>query len=238
MAKEIAVIGPNAVRSVASGGGSSNLVAHHRTPPYYSIKAEVAKKFPNTQVFTHAGVPAHRYLPLLDEGVMKNPETGERGPSSNPVCYDGLPLELTCGERYYYHGRCTVTPKTTGIHQFSFSSCGPGKLVLDGKTFIDIERHRWSPESALFMIYGSPEERADVYMEASRSYELLLESLSREPEPCNMDYMSGDLEREEIRDGGRIGFLENQGDLDAFFGEAVELARSSDVVILVVGKDS
>ena len=88
------------------------------------------------------------------------------------------------------------------------------------------------------MIYGSPEERADVYMEASRSFELLLESLSREPEPCNMDYMSGDLEREEIRDGGRIGFLENQGDLDAFFGEAVELARSSDVVILVVGNDS
>ncbi|TQW08224.1 glycoside hydrolase family 3 domain protein [Cordyceps javanica] len=77
--KKIAVVGPNAARSVASGGGSSNLVAHYPTTPYDSIKAEVANKFTNTQILTHAGVPAHCYLPLLDEGVMRNPETGERG---------------------------------------------------------------------------------------------------------------------------------------------------------------
>ncbi|XWX00771.1 hypothetical protein V2A60_008792 [Cordyceps javanica] len=257
--KKIAIIGPNAARSVASGGGSSNLVPHYQTTPYDSIKDEIAKKWPDARVSTHAGVPAHRYLPLLDKDVMKNPGTGGSGfqlslwrnltfegepfmvenrPSSNLVCYDGLPPELTCGERYCYRGRTTIIPKTTGIHQFSLSSCGPGKLILDGKPLIVIERHCWSPKSSLFMSYGSPEERVDVYMEAGRSYELLLESLSREPKPYEMDYLSGELEREEIQDGGRIGFLENQGDLDAFFNEAVELARSSDVTILVVGKDS
>ncbi|KAM5344417.1 hypothetical protein ACJ41O_012953 [Fusarium nematophilum] len=255
--KKIAVLGPNAARSVATGGGSSNLAPHYRTTPYESLKAEVATMFPTAKVQTHPGILTHRYLPLVDLAVMKNPETGKSGfvlslwrnmthtgkpfmvenrPSSNLVCYDGLPPELTTGERYSYRGRTTITPKTTGLHEFSLSSCGPGKLILDGKVIIDIERHWWSPKSALFMSYGSPEERVQVHMEAGREYELVLESISREPKPYDLDYMAM-LEREEVQDGGRIGFLENPGDLDAFFQEAVDIARDSDVAIVVVGKD-
>ncbi|KAM0335754.1 hypothetical protein ACHAQA_000804 [Verticillium albo-atrum] len=255
--KTIAVIGPNATRSVATGGGSSNLSPHYRTTPYTSIQAEVASKFPHAKVQTHPGIITHRYLPLIEPAIMQNPNTGKSGwtlsfwrntshegesfltedrPSSYLICYDGLPPELTTGERYSYRGRSIVTPKTTGIHQFSLSSCGPGKLILDGKVIIDIERHWWSPKSPLFMSYGSPEQRVDVHMEAGRAYELVLESVSREPKPYDTDYMAM-LEREEVQDGGRIGFFENPGDLDAFFAEAVELARSSDVAVVVVGKD-
>lgn len=255
--KTIAVIGPNAARSVATGGGSSNLAPHYRTTPYDSIKAEVSKKFPSATVNTHPGILSHRYLPLFDADVMKNPETGKSGfvlelwrnmahegqpfmvenrPSSNLVCYDGLPPELTTGERYSYRGRAIVTPKTTGLHQFSLSSCGPGKLIVNGKTIIDIERHWWSPKSALFMSYGSPEERVDLHMEAGKEYDVVLESISREPKPYDLDYMAM-LEREEVQDGGRIGFLENPGNLDAYFQEAVDLAQQSDIAIVVVGKD-
>ncbi|CAH0028948.1 unnamed protein product [Clonostachys rhizophaga] len=255
--KTIAIIGPNAARSVATGGGSSNLEPHYRTTPYESLRTELSQKFPTAKLQTHAAFPAHRYLPLLDPAVMKNPSTGANGfllsfwrnmehegepfmvenrPSSNLVCYDGLPPELTTGTRYSYRGRCIVTPKTTGLHQFSLSSCGPGKLILDGKVIVDIERHWWSPKSALFMSYGSPEERVEVQMEAGREYELVLESISREPKPYDIDYMAM-LEREEVQDGGRIGFLENQGDLDKFFQEAVDMAGASDVAIVVVGKD-
>lgn len=160
----------------------------------------------------------------------------EHRPSSNLVCYDGLPPELTTGERYSYRGRTIITPKTTGVHEFSLSSCGPGKLILDGNVIIDIERHWWSPKSALFMSYGSPEERVSVHMEAGKSYELLLESISREPKPYDLDYMAM-LEREEVQDGGRIGFLENPGNLDEFFQEAIDLTQKSDIAIVVVGKD-
>ncbi|KAJ4256058.1 hypothetical protein NW762_009132 [Fusarium torreyae] len=255
--KKIAVLGPNATRSVASGGGSSNLAPHYRTTPFQSIKSEVSAKFPTAKVQAHAGILTHRYIPLVDPAVMRNPETGKPGfllslyrnmnhngdpfmvenrPSSNLVCYDGLPPELTTGERYSYRGRSFITPKTTGLHEFSLSSCGPGKLILDGQVIIDIERHWWSPKSALFMSYGSPEERVKVHMEAGREYELLLESISREPKPYDLDYMA-ELEREEVQDGGRIGFMENPGDLDKFFQEGVDLARDSDVAIVVVGKD-
>lgn len=256
--KTIAVVGPNATRSVATGGGSSNLAPHYRTTPYESIKTEVESRFPSARVQGHHGLTTYRYLPLLDPTVMRNPKTREPGftlalwrnmdhagepflvenrPSSNLICYDGLPPELTNGlERYSYRGTCIVTPKTTGNHQFSLSSCGPGKLFLNGKLLINIERHWWSPKSSLFMSYGSPEERVEVYMEAGRPYELVLDSISREPKPYELDYMAM-LEREEVQDGGRIGFLENQGDTDRTFDEAVALARESDIAIVVVGKD-
>ncbi|PCD23395.1 hypothetical protein AU210_014917 [Fusarium oxysporum f. sp. radicis-cucumerinum] len=255
--RRIAILGPNALRSVATGGGSSNLAPHYRTTPYQSIKSEIAAKFPTAKVHAHAGILTHRYIPLVDQDVMTNPETGKPGfqlclyrnmnhggqpfmvehrPSSNLVCYDGLPPELTTGERYSYRGRTVLKPKTTGLHEFSLSSCGPGKLMLDGEVIIDIERHWWSPKSSLFMSYGSPEERVKVYMEAGREYELLLESISREPKPYNLDYMA-ELEREEVQDGGRVGFMENPGDLDRFFQDGIVMARDSDVAIVVVGKD-
>ncbi|KAI1066401.1 hypothetical protein LB506_008274 [Fusarium annulatum] len=255
--RRIAILGPNALRSVATGGGSSNLAPHYRTTPYESIKSEIAAKFPTAKVQTHAGILTHRYIPLVDPAVMTNPETGKPGfqlslfrnmnhsgqpfmiehrPSSNLVCYDGLPPELTTGERYSYRGRTILRPKTTGLHEFSLSSCGPGRLMLDGQVIINIERHWWSPKSSLFMSYGSPEERVKIYMEAGREYELLLESISREPKPYDLDYMA-ELEREEVQDGGRIGFMENPGDLDKFFQDGVDMARDSDIAIVVVGKD-
>lgn len=255
--KTVAVIGPNAARSVATGGGSSNLSPHYRTTPYTSVKEAVAKRFPGATVETHPGIITHRYLPLIDPSCMRNPNTNKSGwtisfwrnmkhegdpfltenrPSSYLICYDGLPPELTTGERYSYRGRTIVTPKTSGVHQFSLSSCGPGKLILDGKVILEIERHWWSPKSPLFMSYGSPEERVDVEMQAGREYELVLESISREPKPYDLDYFA-ELEREEVQDGGRVGFFENPGDLDRMFEQAINLARNSSVAVVVVGKD-
>ncbi|KAK2758461.1 glycoside hydrolase family 3 domain protein [Colletotrichum kahawae] len=257
--KTVAFIGPNSNRSVATGGGSSNLSPHYRTTPFGSFSKEVSSTYPTAKVVTKQGILTHRYLPLLNPSIMRNPETGSPGfvlslwrntkhegtpfmtehrPSSNLVCYDGLPPELTAGERYSYRAKTILTPQTTGIHQFSLSSCGPGKLILDGKVIISIERRWWSPKSSLSMSYGSPEERVEVELKAGKSYDLVLESISREPKPYDMTY-TGMLEREEVQDGGRIGFLENPGDLDAMFQDAIDVASSSssDVAIVVVGKD-
>ncbi|OAL33524.1 hypothetical protein AYO20_07210 [Fonsecaea nubica] len=256
--KSVAFIGPNAIRSVATGGGSSNLEPHYRTTPVESFRIEAAKLHPGVKVVAAPEILAHRYLPLIDPSVMKNPETGTSGftisfwnntshegetlltesrPSSYLICYDGLPPELTTGERYSYRAKTIVTPKTSGIHQFSLSSCGPGKLLINGQTLIDIQRRWWSPKSSLFMSYGSPEERDEFYMEAGISYELVLESISRETKPYQITY-TGELEREEVQDGGRIGFLEQPPDDQTLLHEATELAQASDFVVIVVGRDA
>lgn len=166
------------------------------------------------------------------------PFVTENRKSSNIVLYDTVPPELTeGGRRYSYRARCTITPKTTGLHQLSMSSCGPGKMFLNEKLIIDIPRRWWSPKSTLFMSFGSPEERVEVHMQAGQSYELLIESISREPKPIEIPYV-GQIERDETQDGCRIGFLENEGDLQDLLDEAVDLARSSDIAIVVVGRDS
>ncbi|KAL2812455.1 glycoside hydrolase superfamily [Aspergillus cavernicola] len=251
----IAVIGPNAGKAVQSGGGSSDLVPHYRTTPFNAIKQAVGESGIEAEVSHAPGMLSHRYLPLMDPSVMRNPVTGESGwalsfwanmdhegdaiyeesrKSSILVCYDTLPDSLTTGERYSYRGRTILTPKTTGNHSFSLSSCGPGRLLLDGKVILDIPRRWWSPKSPLFMSYGSPEERVQIQLEAGKEYELVLDSVSREPEPYEFSF-TDDLLREEIQDGGRIGFFEeNTKDL---MKEAVELAEKSDLVIMVVGKD-
>jgi beta-glucosidase len=109
-------------------------------------------------------------------------------------------------------------------------------LILDGGILIDIPRRWWSPKSALFMSYGSPEERVQISLQAQRPYKLVLESVSREPKPYDISF-TGELEREEVQDGGRIGFFENPGDLDDMFQDAVNLAESCDYAVVVVGKD-
>ncbi|KAI8267932.1 putative beta-glucosidase K [Colletotrichum sp. SAR11_239] len=129
-----------------------------------------------------------------------------------------------------------VDGKTIAFIGPNANSCGPGKLILDGKVIVNVERRWWSPKSSLFMSYGSPEERVEVELKAGHSYELVLESISREPKPYDMTY-TGMLEREEVQDGGRVGFLENPGDLDAMMQDAVDLAGRSDIVVVVVGKD-
>lgn len=252
----VAFIGPNAARSVATGGGSANLKAHYRTTPLDSFTKLATSKYPSVQIQTEPGIICHRYLPLIDPAIMRNPDDNSSGfslsfwnnrnhsgtalavdsrPSSNLVCYDTLPEELTTGERYSYRARTILTPRTTGLHQFSLSSCGPGRLLLDGNVIIDIPRRWWSPKSSLFMSYGSPEERVSIHMEAGREYEVVLDSISREPRPYEMT-LTGMLEREEIQDGGRIGFFEYV-DEDELFSKACALAKSSDITILVVGKD-
>ncbi|PNP84080.1 hypothetical protein FNYG_02768 [Fusarium nygamai] len=65
--KAIAILGPNALRSVASGGGSSNLAPHYRTTPYESIKSEITAKFPTAKVQAHAGILTNRHIPLVDQ---------------------------------------------------------------------------------------------------------------------------------------------------------------------------
>lgn len=167
--------------------------------------------YPDAIVKTAPRIEVHRYLPLINPSDMRDPTTGKAGftisfwtnmehswdpiftehrPSSHLICYDGLPKELMTGKRYSYLAKTELTPKSTGKHQLSLSTCGPGKLMLDGKIIIDIERRWWPPKSPLFMSNGSPEVIAEVEMEAGRSYELILKSVSREPKPYEIPILA------------------------------------------------
>lgn len=85
------------------------------------------------------------------------------------------------------------------------------------------------------MAYASPEQRHEMSMEAGVTYEVVVEGISRDQDQMPIDY-TGELYRDEIMDGARLGFMEEvQVDL---LQEAVDLARESDVVVMVVGKNT
>ncbi|KLU86589.1 hypothetical protein MAPG_05601 [Magnaporthiopsis poae ATCC 64411] len=253
---KVAMIGPNAGRAVQAGGGSSNLEPHYRTVPFDCMKRALSERgIDGVELSLTPGIVLNRYLPLLDKDVMVDPVTGTPGfhvqywanathsgepvftehrVSSYIVCYDGLPPQLMTGARYSYRARTTLRPKTTGRRTLSLSTCGPGKLLLEGAAIIDIERHWWSSKSTLFMSYGSPEETAEAHPEAGRAYELELVSVSRELEEFEFT-LTGDMPREEVKDGGRIGFREEVR--EDLFAQAVRLTAEADLVVLVVGED-
>ncbi|KAI5788501.1 glycoside hydrolase superfamily [Geopyxis carbonaria] len=254
-AKQVAFIGPNANESVAAGGGSAALNPHYRQRPFEQFTKNVADRFPNLKVKHAKGCLAHKFIPVFPE-TCRSPKNGEHGmymeyfdnmehkgipvhaahrTSTVLSCYDNLPKSFTPGKRYSY--RCTglLTPKTSGKHTFSMGTCGPGRMLLNGKEIINIwNRTKDSERSEMFMAYASPEVRIDVEMNGGETYTVTVEGVSRELDPIPVHY-TAELYRDEVMDGSRVGFMEEVK--EDLLGNAVKLASESDIVVMVVGKN-
>ncbi|KAF8458664.1 glycosyl hydrolase family 3 C-terminal domain-containing protein [Terfezia claveryi] len=222
--KQIAFIGPNSRQSVAAGGGSASLNPHYRQNPYDRFVKNVASEYPNLKVKQADGCLAIRWIPIFPETcfarewrtwvvyeVLGNTNfSGKTVHSSHRKstvlsCCDNLPKSFVPGKRYSYRATGLLTPKTSGKHTFK-----------------------------MFMAYASPEVRQDLEMEAGRTYEVVVEAVSRELDPIPVHY-TDELYRDEVMDGSRIGFMEEVK--DDLLGDAVQLATESDIVVLVVGNN-
>lgn len=73
----VAVIGPNAKRVVAGGGGSSYIKAPYWTSVHNSVEHEFSQQ--GTKVLFHVGSKVNRYLPTPSPAVISNPDTGKPG---------------------------------------------------------------------------------------------------------------------------------------------------------------
>lgn len=75
--RKLAVLGPNAKRVVAGGGGSAYIKAPYWTSVFDSLTDEFA---PNgTDVVFAEGARINRYLPAMSPKVARNPDTGMPG---------------------------------------------------------------------------------------------------------------------------------------------------------------
>lgn len=254
-AKQVAFIGPNARESVAAGGGSASLNPHYRQTPYDAFMKNAAVQFPGLSVVHATGCHANKWVPLFPETCV-SPKNGCHGMYmeyfDNPnllapavhaahrtstllSCYDNLPKSFVPGKRYSYRATGLLTPRTTGRHTFSMGACGPGRLLVDGKVVINLwNRTKLSERSEMFMGYASPEVRYEMDMIAGQTYLIDVEGVSRELDPIPA-HPTKELYRDEIMDGCRVGFMEEVK--DDLLSEAITLAKASDIVVLVVGKN-
>jgi beta-glucosidase len=239
---KIAVIGPNANRAIAGGGGSASLNPYYNTLPLDSICAAA-----DLEVVYAQGCHIHKWLPVASPfctdksgkpGVTLNWFRGDkfdggvvvqqRRTNTDLFLWDSAPL-AELGPEWSAIATTYLTPTSTGKHTVSFMSVGPGKLYIDGELALDL--WDWTEEGEA-MFDGSIDYMVDVDMEASKPVELRVE-MTNELRPVakqkifNMTHKYG---------GCRIGFKEE--DQVDYLQEAVDAARAADVAVVIVGLDA
>ncbi|KAI8685089.1 Beta-glucosidase [Fusarium keratoplasticum] len=239
---KVAVIGPNANRAIAGGGGSASLNPYYNTIPLDSIRKVSQKKVTFAQ-----GCYIHKWLPVASDyctdksgkpGVNidwfagdkfeGSPVVIQRRTNTDLFLWDSAPLQQV-GPEWSAIATTYLTPKTTGKHTISFMSVGPGKLYVNGQLVLDL--WEWTEEGEA-MFDGSVDYLVDVDMEADKAVELRVE-MTNELRPISKQKQFGITHK---YGGCRIGFKEQ--DRVDYIQEAVETARAADVAVVIVGVDA
>ncbi|KAF5017487.1 hypothetical protein F66182_10577 [Fusarium sp. NRRL 66182] len=239
---KVAVIGPNANRHIAGGGGSASLNPYYNTIPLDSIRKVAQQKVSFAQ-----GCHIHKWLPVASEYCAERsgkpgvnidwfagdkfegvPVVKQRRINTDLFLWDSAPLN-EIGPEWSAVATTFLTPRTTGKHTISFMSVGPGRLFVNGKLVLDL--WDWTEEGEA-MFDGSIDYLVDVDMEASKAVELRVE-MTNELRPIAKQKQFGITHK---YGGCRIGYKE-QDQVD-YIQEAVETAREADVAVVIVGVDA
>ncbi|ORY57180.1 glycoside hydrolase family 3 protein [Pseudomassariella vexata] len=239
---KVAVIGPNANRAIAGGGGSASLNPYYNTLPLDSIRAASKQHVVYAQ-----GCHIHKWLPVASPfctdksgkpGVTLEWFSGDkfegqvvvqqRRTNTDLFLWDSAPL-AQLGPEWSAIATTYLTPTTNGKHTISYMSVGPGKLYVDGKLALDL--WDWTEEGEA-MFDGSIDYMVDVDMQAGKSIELRVE-MTNELRPMakqNIEHMTHKY------GGCRIGFKEE--DQVDYLQQAVDAAKEADVAVVIVGLDA
>jgi beta-glucosidase len=239
---KVAVIGPNANRAIAGGGGSASLNPYYTTNPLDSIR-RVAEK----EVSFAQGCFIHKWLPLASKfctdkagkaGINIDWYTGDkfegkpvvvqRRTNTDLFLWDSAPLDQV-GSQWSAIATTYLTPTTSGRHTISFMTVGPGKLFVDGQLKLDL--WNWTEEGEA-MFDGSIDYLVDVNMEAGVATELRIE-MTNELRPISKQKELGMTHK---YGGCRIGF--KQQDRIDYIQEAIRTASEADIAIVIVGVDA
>ena len=222
--KSIAVIGENARWAQIMGGGSSMVIPHYVVSPLEGIRARAGS---HVQVSFAPGCFIHRSLPSPDAATLSNPD-GEPGllhevfdnldfsgqPAFSQVNartkfgWFGNSVPIVHQNRFSVRSTGFFTPKESGLHTFELGSIGRARFAIDGRLLID----NWTTS----IPYA--QKAVEMHLAAGQRYAVALE--------YNWD--SDAVWRS-------VGWGHLPPQPSDLLADAVALAKSSDVVILVAG---
>lgn len=239
---KVAVIGPNANRAIAGGGGSASLNPYYNTVPLDSIRRTAEQSVTFAQ-----GCHIHKWLPVASryctektgkpgvnidwfagDAFEGSPVVVQRRTNTDLYLWDSAPLREV-GPQWSAIATTFLTPTISGKHTISFMSVGPGRLYVDGKLALDL--WNWTEEGEA-MFDGSVDYLVEVEMEAGKKTALKVE-MTNELRPVSKQKQFGITHK---YGGCRIGF--KQEDKVDYVKEAVETARAADVAVVIVGVDA
>jgi len=237
---KIAVIGPNANRAIAGGGGSASLNPYYSTLPLDSIKAIEGR-----EVLYAPGCLTYKWLPLaadfcttatgehgvylefyLGDKFEGEPRVTQTRTNTDLFLWDSVPHEV--GKVWSCRAQTFLTPKTSGLHTLSFSSVGAGRLLVNGELKVDV--WNWT-EKGEAMFGDSQQILFDLELEAGKPIALVAE-MTNEVRPLRRQKQEGKTHE---YGGVRIGYKEQ--DKRDYLQEAIDVAAASDIAVVIVGLD-
>ncbi|KAJ6546416.1 beta-glucosidase, partial [Mycena vulgaris] len=243
--KTLAIIGPNALQHIISGGGSAALKPSYSISPYDGVVSGA----PAGVTIHHAiGCYAHKYLPTL-ENKLKTADGqpgwlctfynhDQYGELTDAVAafvimdtrvklVDFLPPGLTPNWTIKLTGRLTV--EKTVPFELGLTVAGRAKLWVNGELTID----NWTKQTPGDFFYGQGtiEEKTVVDLRAQIPVDILVEYTNTSPASEGDDNISS---QPALMLGVRLGGCEKIDDIAAI-ESAVTLAASCDAVLFVAG---
>jgi beta-glucosidase len=222
--RSIAVIGPNGQIAQILGGGSSSVTPHYAISPFEGIRTRAGEKI---TVQAAPGCFIYKTLPPPAPETLSTPD-GRRGLrlslfNGTELAGDPAYTDVTTGVQYGWFEKTVpnvdqesfslrlegfFTPKESGTHRLGLSAVGWAKLYLDDKLVID--------------------HSSDSDMAKQLTAELKLEGGQRYPIKIEY-YWKGNPRWRSLAFGHQPPHARD------LIAEAVQLARKSDVVVLVAG---
>ncbi|MFT4184618.1 MAG: glycoside hydrolase family 3 C-terminal domain-containing protein [Rhizobium sp.] len=225
---QIAVIGPNAASARVMGGGSARISAHYTVSPLEGIRAALS----NANSIRHAVGSANNRLVDLFSGEMTVEYFKGRGCQGEPVLvvaedkgeffWFDLPAEGLDIADFSARMTGTFVPEESGEHVFGMTNAGLARLFVDGELTVD-GYEGWTKGENFFGT-ANDEQRRSRQLEAGRRYRIVVEY---EAPKASLDGIN--------ICALRFGIERPLG--DSGIEEAVDTARNSDTVLLLVGRD-
>lgn len=222
--RSLAVIGPNAVRAVILGGGSSSVTPHYAISPLEGIRARAGDAI---QVDAAPGCFIHKTLPPPAPETLTTPQ-GQRGlrlsafvgtEFSGDLAYvtettvvqhgwwgDGIPGLPSDNFSVRLEG--FFTPQQSGRHTLGLSASGWCRLYLDDRLVVD----HWDDADM------GQQKTAQIDLEGGRAYAIKVEY-----------YWRGNAQWRSLM----LGHLPPHA--PDLLAEAEEKARNADAAVVVVG---
>jgi len=226
--RSIALIGPNAARARIMGGGSAEVVPHHRT----TIMEALQQRLGDNVVIRHeAGCSIDKRTPVIDSPFEIKVYDGRLGDTRNLLTTitreDGRVIIIPVADEGVPASRCNFVATTTveverdADHTLSLIHLTPTRVLVNGECVIDCITNP-APRGEAYFGMGSEEVTTTVHLEAG-AHTITVE--------CN----SSDIEWQWTH-GAQVGLLAIE--TDDPIARAVDLASDSDVAVVVVGTNS
>ncbi|MFC4906196.1 beta-glucosidase [Actinomadura gamaensis] len=228
--RRIALIGPNAVRFGAQGGGSAHVNPEHVVTPLEGLRRVLGD---DTQIELRSGVYPHKRFAGLPMELATDPESGEPGVRLTFLDADGAVLRSEnrrAASFLFFEGipegtakitvGTDVTVAETGVHTFAAQGLGAYRVTL-GATVTEVTL-AVEGDDPLGGLLAPPEHRAEVHLEAGATIPFRLEH-----------ELSGEGLFGAASFG--LGYFAPHLPEDEELAASVAAAREADVAIVVVG---